>query len=340
MAGDATISTRMAESRWGVARGEHKHHPRRISIVAERNGSRNGNGASSGTKGSFKVKSGLAQMLKGGVIMDVVTPEHARIAQDAGAAAVMALERVPADIRKQGGVARMSDPDLIKSIMEAVTIPVMAKCRIGHFVEAQILEALGVDYIDESEVLTPADEENHIDKHPFKVPFVCGCRDLGEATRRIFEGAAMIRTKGEAGTGNVVEAVRHARAVNAGIRKLRGMDRAELAREAKLIGAPLEVLAECKRLGRLPVVNFAAGGIATPADAALMMQLGVDGVFVGSGIFKSEDPLKRAKAIVAATTYFDRPELLAEVSAGLGKAMEGLEISTIPKGELLAARGR
>jgi pyridoxal 5'-phosphate synthase pdxS subunit len=279
-------------------------------------------------------------MLKGGVIMDVVTPEHARIAQDAGAAAVMALERVPADIRKQGGVARMSDPDLIKSIMEAVTIPVMAKCRIGHFVEAQILEALGVDYIDESEVLTPADEENHIDKHPFKVPFVCGCRDLGEATRRIFEGAAMIRTKGEAGTGNVVEAVRHARAVNAGIRKLRGMDRAELAREAKLIGAPLEVLAECKRLGRLPVVNFAAGGIATPADAALMMQLGVDGVFVGSGIFKSEDPLKRAKAIVAATTYFDRPELLAEVSAGLGKAMEGLEISTIPKGELLAARGR
>ncbi len=291
-------------------------------------------------KGSFKVKSGLAQMLKGGVIMDVVTAEHARIAQDAGAAAVMALERVPADIRKHGGVARMSDPDLVKSIMEAVTIPVMAKCRIGHFVEAQILEALGVDYIDESEVLTPADEENHIDKHPFKVPFVCGCRDLGEATRRIFEGAAMIRTKGEAGTGNVVEAVRHARAVNAGIRKLRGMSRAELAREAKLIGAPLEVLAECKRLGRLPVVNFAAGGIATPADAALMMQLGVDGVFVGSGIFKSEDPLKRAKAIVAATTYFDRPALLAEVSAGLGKAMEGLEISAIPKEELLAARGR
>jgi len=279
-------------------------------------------------------------MLKGGVIMDVVTPEHARIAQDAGAAAVMALERVPADIRKEGGVARMSDPDLIKSIMEAVTIPVMAKCRIGHFVEAQILEALGVDYIDESEVLTPADEENHIDKHPFKVPFVCGCRDLGEATRRIFEGAAMIRTKGEAGTGNVVEAVRHARAVNAGIRKLRGMNRAELAREAKLIGAPLEVLAECKRLGRLPVVNFAAGGIATPADAALMMQLGVDGVFVGSGIFKSENPLKRAKAIVAATTYFDRPALLAEVSAGLGKAMEGLEIAAIPKEALLAARGR
>ena len=308
--------------------------------MAERSTSRNGNGAlNKGVKGSFKVKSGLAQMLKGGVIMDVVTPEHARIAQDAGAAAVMALERVPADIRKQGGVARMSDPDLIKSIMEAVTIPVMAKCRIGHFVEAQILEALGVDYIDESEVLTPADEENHIDKHPFTVPFVCGCRDLGEATRRIAEGAAMIRTKGEAGTGNVVEAVRHARAVNAGIRKLAGMNHAELVREAKLIGAPVEVLVECQRLGRLPVVNFAAGGIATPADAALMMQLGVDGVFVGSGIFKSEDPWKRAKAIVAATTYFDKPERLAEVSAGLGKAMDGLEIPAIPKEELLAARG-
>jgi pyridoxal 5'-phosphate synthase pdxS subunit len=251
----------------------------------------------------------------------------------------MALERVPADIRKQGGVARMSDPTLIRSIMEAVTIPVMAKCRIGHFVEAQVLEALGIDYIDESEVLTPADEEYHIDKHPFKVPFVCGCRDLGEALRRIAEGAAMIRTKGEAGTGNVVEAVRHARAVNAGIRKLQGMNRAELVHEAKLIGAPVELLAECQRLGRLPVVNFAAGGIATPADAALMMQLGVDGVFVGSGIFKSEDPLKRAKAIVAATTYFDKPEILAEVSAGLGKAMDGLEIPAIPKEELLAARG-
>jgi pyridoxal 5'-phosphate synthase pdxS subunit len=304
--------------------------------VAERNGSRNGNGA---VKGSFKVKAGLAQMLKGGVIMDVVTPEHARIAQEAGACAVMALERVPADIRKQGGVARMSDPDLIRSIMEVVTIPVMAKCRIGHFVEAQILQALGIDYIDESEVLTPADEENHIDKHPFKVPFVCGCRDLGEATRRIAEGAAMIRTKGEAGTGNVVEAVRHARAVNAGIRKLQGLNHAELVHEAKLIGAPVDVLQECQRLGRLPVVNFAAGGIATPADAALMMQLGVDGVFVGSGIFKSEDPLKRAKAIVAATTYFDQPEKLAEVSAGLGKAMDGLEIPAIPKEELLAARG-
>src|SRR5258708_6812028 len=281
----------------------------------------------------------LAHLLKGGVIMDVVTAEHARIAQDAGAAAVMALERVPADIRKHGGVARMSDPDLIKSIMQAVTIPVMAKCRIGHFVEAQILEALGVDYIDESEVLTPTDEEHHIDKHPFKLPFVCGCRDLGEATRRIAEGAAMIRTKGEAGTGNVVEAVRHAPAVNAGIRKLHGMNRAELVHDATDLGAPVEVLIECQKLGRLPVVNFAAGGIATPADAALMMQLGVDGVFVGSGIFKSEDPLKRAKAIVAATTYYDKPEMLAEVSAGLGEAMHGLEIPTIPKDELLAAGG-
>jgi pyridoxal 5'-phosphate synthase pdxS subunit len=304
--------------------------------MAEKNGSRNGHRA---VKGSFKVKAGLAQMLKGGVIMDVVTPEHAKIAQDAGACAVMALERVPADIRKEGGVARMSDPALIRSIMAVVTIPVMAKCRIGHFVEAQVLEALGVDYIDESEVLTPADEEYHIDKSPFKVPFVCGCRDLGEALRRIAEGAAMIRTKGEAGTGNVVEAVRHARAVNAGIRKLAGMNHAELVHEAKLIGAPVDLLAECQRLGRLPVVNFAAGGIATPADAALMMQLGVDGVFVGSGIFKSEDPLKRAKAIVAATTYFDKPEILAEVSTGLGKAMDGLEIPTIPKEELLAARG-
>jgi pyridoxal 5'-phosphate synthase pdxS subunit len=305
-------------------------------LMAERNGSRNGHGA---VKGSFKLKAGLAQMLKGGVIMDVVTAEHAEIAQESGACAVMALERVPADIRKEGGVARMSDPTLIRSIMEAVTIPVMAKVRIGHFVEAQILQALGIDYIDESEVLTPADEEYHIDKHPFTVPFVCGCRDLGEALRRIAEGAAMIRTKGEAGTGNVVEAVRHARAVNAGIRRLQGMHRAELVHEAKLIGAPVEILAECKKLGRLPVVNFAAGGIATPADAALMMQLGVDGVFVGSGIFKSEDPLKRAKAIVAATTNFDKPEVLAEVSAGLGKAMHGLEITAIPKEELLAARG-
>jgi pyridoxal 5'-phosphate synthase pdxS subunit len=304
--------------------------------MVERNGSGNGHKA---VKGSFKVKAGLAQMLKGGVIMDVVTVEHAKIAQDSGACAVMALERVPADIRKEGGVARMSDPTLIRSIMEAVTIPVMAKCRIGHFVEAQILEELGVDYIDESEVLTPADEEFHIDKHTFKVPFVCGCRDLGEALRRIAEGAAMIRTKGEAGTGNVVEAVRHARAVNAGIRKLQGMNKAELVHEAKVIGAPLELLVECQKLGRLPVVNFAAGGIATPADAALMMQLGVDGLFVGSGIFKSEDPLKRARAIVAATTYFDKPAVLADISAGLGKAMHGLEIPSIPKDELLAARG-
>src|SRR6202043_2018049 len=290
-------------------------------------------------KGTWKVKAGLAEMLKGGVIMDVVTAEQAKIAEDAGAVAVMALERVPADIRREGGVARMSDPGLITAIIDAVTIPVMAKCRIGHFVEAQILESLGVDYIDESEVLTPADEEHHINKHTFKIPFVCGCRDLGEALRRIAEGAAMIRTKGEAGTGNVVEAARHMRAVNAGIRRLNGMNYAELVHEAKLIGAPVELLAECQRLGRLPVVNFAAGGIATPADAALMMQLGVDGVFVGSGIFKSEDPLKRAKAIVAATTYFDKPDVLAEVSAGLGKAMPGLEISAIPKEELLAARG-
>ena len=290
-------------------------------------------------KGSFKVKAGLAEMLKGGVIMDVVTPEQARMAEEAGACAVMALERVPADIRRDGGVARMSDPALIKAIKAAVTIPVMAKCRIGHFVEAQILEALEVDYIDESEVLTPADEENHIDKHPFKVPFVCGCRDLGEALRRIAEGAAMIRTKGEAGTGNVVEAVRHMRAVNNGIRRLHGLSHAELVPEAKQIGAPVDLLAECQRLGRLPVVNFSAGGISTPADAALMMQLGCDGNFVGSGIFKSEDPLKMAKAIVTATTYHDQPDVLAEVSAGLGKPMPGLEIPSIPKEELLAARG-
>jgi pyridoxal 5'-phosphate synthase pdxS subunit len=290
-------------------------------------------------KGSFKVKAGLAEMLKGGVIMDVVTPEHAKIAEEAGACAVMALERVPADIRAAGGVARMSDPVLIRGIKAAVTIPVMAKCRIGHFVEARILEALEIDYIDESEVLTPADEENHIDKHPFKVPFVCGCRDLGEALRRIAEGAAMIRTKGEAGTGNVVEAVRHMRAVNNGIRKLHGMSYAELVREAKELGAPVDLLAECQRLGRLPVVNFSAGGISTPADAALMMQLGCDGNFVGSGIFKSEDPLRMAKAIVAATTYHDQPEMLAEVSAGLGQPMRGVEIKSIAKEELLAGRG-
>src|SRR3977135_1711876 len=287
----------------------------------------------------MRVKSGRAEMLKGGVIMDVTNADQARIAENAGAVAVMALERIPSDIRTDGGVARMSNIRMMREIMQTVTIPVMAKARIGHFVEARVLEALGVDYIDESEVLTPADEENHIDKWPFKVPFVCGCRDLGEALRRIAEGAAMIRTKGEAGTGNVVEAVRHARAVNAGIRQLQGLSHAELVQEAKRLGAPVEILAECQRLGRLPVVNFAAGGIATPADAALMMQLGVDGVFVGSGIFKSEDPLKRAKAIVAATTYFDKPEMLAEVSAGLGEAMHGLEIPTIPKDELLAARG-
>jgi pyridoxal 5'-phosphate synthase pdxS subunit len=280
-------------------------------------------------KGTFRVKSGHAEMLKGGVIMDVVTPEHARIAEQAGACAVMALERVPADIRKEGGVARMSDPALVKSIMEAVTIPVMAKCRIGHTVEAQILQAIGVDYIDESEVLTPADEEYHI----------CGCRDLGEALRRIAEGAAMIRTKGEAGTGNIVEATRHLRALNRGIRRLQGMSYAELVHEAKEIGAPVELLAEVQRLGRLPVVTFVAGGIATPADAAWMMQLGADGIFVGSGIFKSEAPLERAKAIVAATTYYDKPEILAEVSAGLGQPMRGLDIRSIPQEELLAGRG-
>src|SRR5438445_926308 len=290
-------------------------------------------------KGTFKVKAGLAEMLKGGVIMDVVTADHARIAEEAGACAVMALERVPSDIRAHGGVARMSDPTLIRAIKDAVTIPVMAKCRIGHFVEAQVLEALEIDYIDESEVLTPADEENHIDKWQFKIPFVCGCRDLGEALRRIAEGAAMIRTKGEAGTGNVVEAVRHMRAVNSGIRRLHGTSYAALVHEAKQLGAPVDLLAECQRLGRQPVVNFSAGGIATPADAALMIQLGCDGNFVGSGIFKAEDPLKMAKAIGAATTYYGKPELLAEVSAGLGQPMRGVDLSTIPREELLAGRG-
>ena len=285
------------------------------------------------------MKAGLAEMLKGGVIMDVVTAEQARIAEDAGAVAVMALERVPADIRREGGVARMSDPGLIIDIMEAVTIPVMAKCRIGHFVEAQVLQSLGVDYIDESEVLTPADEEHHINKHGFTVPFVCGCRDLGEALRRITEGAAMIRTKGEAGTGNMVEAVRHMRAVSGSIRRLHGMGPEELVMEAKRLGAPFDLLEECARLGRLPVVNFAAGGIATPADAALMMQLGCDGIFVGSGIFKAENPSARAKAIVAATTYYDRPDILADASKSLGKAMRGLEIGAIPEEELLAGRG-
>ncbi len=290
-------------------------------------------------KGTWTVKVGLAQMLKGGVIMDVVTPEHAKIAEDAGACAVMALERVPADIRAAGGVARMSDPAIIEEIKRAVTIPVMAKCRIGHFVEAQVLEALGVDYIDESEVLTPADEEHHVWKHDFAVPFVCGCRNLGEALRRIGEGAAMIRTKGEAGTGNVVEAVRHARAVLGEIRKLQNMCQEELMAEAKTLGAPFELLAEVARAGRLPVVNFAAGGIATPADAALMMQLGVDGVFVGSGIFKSADPAPRAKAIVQATTHYKDAKIIAEVSRGLGKAMPGIEISTLKPEELLATRG-
>ncbi|HEX9617350.1 MAG TPA: pyridoxal 5'-phosphate synthase lyase subunit PdxS [Anaerolineales bacterium] len=288
---------------------------------------------------TFAVKKGLAQMLKGGVIMDVVTSEHARIAEEAGAVAVMALERVPADIRVQGGVARMSDPELILQIMDAVTIPVMAKVRIGHFVEAQILEAIGVDYIDESEVLTPADMAYHINKHDFKVPFVCGCRNLGEALRRVGEGAAMIRTKGEAGTGDVVEAVRHARAVLGEIRRLQNMLEEELMTYSKEIGAPYELVLETRALGRLPVVNFAAGGIATPADAGLMMQLGVDGVFVGSGIFKSGDPTKRAAAIVKATTHFNDPYILAEVSRNLGDPMVGRQVSAIPEGELIAGRG-
>ncbi len=290
-------------------------------------------------QGSFTVKKGLAQMLKGGVIMDVVTPEHARIAEEAGACAVMALERVPADIRAQGGVARMSDPGLIQRIMDTVTIPVMAKCRIGHFVEAQVLEAIGVDFVDESEVLTPADEEHHILKHPFTVPFVCGARNLGEALRRIGEGAAMIRTKGEAGTGDVVEAVRHARAVLGEIRRLESMAEEEVMALAKSIGAPYELVLETKRLGRLPVVNFAAGGVATPADAALMMQLGVDGVFVGSGIFKSGDPARRAAAIVKAVTHYREPRILAEVSRDLGEPMVGRQVSAIPKEELIAGRG-
>ncbi|MBX3050110.1 MAG: pyridoxal 5'-phosphate synthase lyase subunit PdxS [Caldilineaceae bacterium] len=290
-------------------------------------------------KGTFAVKAGLAQMLKGGVIMDVVTPEQARIAEEAGACAVMALERVPADIRRDGGVSRMSDPEMIRGIIEAVTIPVMAKARIGHFVEAQILEALGVDYIDESEVLTPADEEHHINKHKFGVPFVCGCRNLGEALRRISEGAAMIRTKGEAGTGNVVEAVRHARAVYGDIRRLQTMDEDELFAFAKEIRAPYALVKETASLGRLPVVNFAAGGVATPADAALMMQLGVDGVFVGSGIFKSGDPAKRAYAIVQAVTHYNDAKILADISTNLGEAMVGINIETLSEGERLASRG-
>ena len=288
---------------------------------------------------TWATKKGLAQMLKGGVIMDVVTPDQAKIAEEAGAVAVMALERVPSDIRTAGGVARMSDPSMIVAIMEAVSIPVMAKARIGHFVEAQVLEALGVDYIDESEVLTPADEENHIDKHAFKVPFVCGSRDLGEALRRISEGAAMMRTKGEAGTGNIVEAVRHIRAVNAGIRRLQSMREDELYAAAKELRAPYDIVAGVAREGKLPVVNFVAGGIATPSDAALAMQLGAEGVFVGSGIFKSDDPARMANAIVQATTHFDDPSIIAEVSRGLGAAMRGIAMEAIPEGERLAVRG-
>ncbi|MCL6521526.1 MAG: pyridoxal 5'-phosphate synthase lyase subunit PdxS [Firmicutes bacterium] len=291
------------------------------------------------SQGTPLLKRGLAEMLKGGVIMDVTTPEQARIAQEAGAVAVMALERVPADIRAAGGVARMADPARIKAIMEAVSIPVMAKVRIGHFAEAQILEALGVDYIDESEVLTPADEEFHIDKERFRVPFVCGARDLGEALRRIAEGAAMIRTKGEPGTGNVVEAVRHLRRVNAQIRRLVQLPEEELVREARELGAPLELVRETRERGRLPVVNFAAGGVATPADAALLMQLGADGIFVGSGIFKSADPARRARAIVLATTHYDDPQVLAEVSQELGEAMPGIDTAALEPAQRMQERG-
>ncbi len=290
-------------------------------------------------RGTFPVKTGLAQMLKGGVIMDVVTPEQARVAEDAGACSVMALERVPADIRADGGVARMSDPAMVEAIMRAVTIPVMAKVRIGHFVEARILEAIGIDYIDESEVLTPADEEHHVWKHDFTVPFVCGCRDLGEALRRVGEGAAMIRTKGEAGTGDVVEAVRHMRTVMKQIRRAQCMGEDELTAYAKEIGAPLEALRETRSLGRLPVVNFAAGGVATPADAALMMHLGADGVFVGSGVFKSGDPAERAKAIVKAVTHYEDAYAVAEASKGLGEPMVGISARSLAPGQELASRG-
>jgi pyridoxal 5'-phosphate synthase pdxS subunit len=289
--------------------------------------------------GTFRVKAGMAAMLKGGVIMDVTTADEARIAEDAGAVAVMALERVPADIRAEGGVARMADPERVLAIMDAVTIPVMAKARIGHFVEAQVLQALGVDYIDESEVLTPADEAHHIDKHAFTVPFVCGCRNLGEALRRIGEGAAMIRTKGEAGTGDIVEAVRHARAVLGELRRLATLRPDELMAAAKELAAPVELVKEIAETGRLPVVNFAAGGVATPADAALMMQLGVDGVFVGSGIFKSAEPARVAHAVVRAVTHFDDPGLIAEVSRGLGAPMRGRSAAAIPVAERLAERG-
>jgi pyridoxal 5'-phosphate synthase pdxS subunit len=291
------------------------------------------------TTGTARVKRGLAEQLKGGVIMDVVTPEQARIAEDAGAVAVMALERVPADIRAQGGIARMSDPDMVQGIIDAVSIPVMAKARIGHFVEAQVLQTLGVDYVDESEVLTPADEAHHIDKHAFTVPFVCGATDLGEALRRISEGAAMIRSKGEAGTGNVVEATRHMRAIRAGIRRLATLDETELFVAAKELRAPHDLVVEVARAGKLPVVLFTAGGIATPADAAMMMQLGAEGVFVGSGIFKSGDPAQRAAAIVQATTFSDDPEVIAKVSRGLGEAMVGIDVDTLPESQRFAARG-
>ena len=291
------------------------------------------------SKGTFEVKVGLAEMLKGGVIMDVTSAEHAQIAESAGACAVMALERIPADIRKDGGIARMSDPGMVREIQDVVSIPVMAKCRIGHFAEAQILESLEVDFIDESEVLTPADEKNHIWKHDFKIPFVCGARDLGEALRRIAEGAAMIRTKGEAGSGNIVEAVRHMRTINRQINRLKTLDETELVAESKKIGAPLSLVQQVSKLGKLPVPNFAAGGIATPADASLMMQLGAESLFVGSGIFKSEDPRSRANAIVTATTHYIDPEKVSEASTGLKKAMKGLDISEIPVEERLQERG-
>ena len=306
--------------------------------MALKSGNKKDGSAKSGT-GTWKVKVGLAQMLKGGVIMDVVTPEEAKIAEDAGACSVMALERVPSDIRKDGGVARMSDPSMIAGIIDAVTIPVMAKARIGHIVEAQILEEMGVDYIDESEVLTPADENNHINKHDFKVPFVCGCRDLGEALRRIGEGAAFIRTKGEAGTGNVVEAVRHARTVLGEVKRIQTMDATELMALARDLKAPYELIKDIHDTGKLPVVNFSAGGIASPADAALMMQIGVEGVFVGSGIFKSDNPSKMAKAIVKATTHYNDPEMLVEISKGLGASMPGLDVRTMPEDQKLAQRG-
>ena len=291
------------------------------------------------SKGTFEIKVGLAEMLKGGVIMDVTNPEQAKIAEDAGACAVMALERIPADIRIDGGISRMSDPEMIKGIQDTVSIPVMAKCRIGHFAEAQVLETLEIDFIDESEVLTPADEHNHIWKHDFKVPFVCGCRNLGEALRRIAEGAAMIRTKGEAGSGNIVEAVRHMRTVMTDIKRVTRLDEEELVAEAKNIGAPLSLVQQVAKLGKLPVPNFAAGGIATPADASLMMQLGAETVFVGSGIFKSADPAARAKAVVEATTHFKDPKIVANASTGLKKAMKGLDMSDIPKEERLQERG-